>query len=65
MSLPVPTTTGGGPGGDTGEGVSLSWALRESGTKICVRRSCFMIVKRCIDILYGCPESGNRPSRVI
>ena len=45
VSLPVPATTSGGPGGDTGEGVSLSRALRESGTKICVKRSCFVIVQ--------------------
>ena len=32
MSLPVPATTSGGPGGDTGKGVSLSRALKESST---------------------------------
>ena len=34
VSLQVPATTSGGPGGDTGEGVSLSRTLRESGTII-------------------------------
>ena len=40
MSLSVPATTGGGPGGDTGEGVSLSRALKESSIGV----MCFMIV---------------------
>ena len=46
VSLQVPATTSGGSGGDTGEGVSLSRALRESGTKkYVVKRSSYVFVR--------------------
>ena len=47
MSLPVPTTTSGGPGGDTREGVSLSRALKESSTTICDEK----------EFICVCPEN--------
>ena len=55
MLLPVPATTGVGPGGDTGEGVSLSRANRIYSKKefICV---CPANVKRYLYVWYGCPE---------
>ena len=42
----IPATTSGGPNGDTGERVSLSQALKESSTQICVKEKC----------LCDCPE---------
>ena len=47
---PVSATTGGGPGSETGEGVSLSWALRERAVLKYVLEGVDYpaIVKRCI-----------------
>ena len=60
VSLPVPATTSDGPGSDTGEGVSLSQALRESGTIICSKKEficvCPANVSRYLYVWYGCPE---------
>ena len=60
MSLQVHATTGGRPGGDTGKGVCLSRALRESGTIICSKKEficvCPANVKRYLFVWYGCPE---------
>ena len=52
VSLPVPATTGGGPGSDTGEGVSLSRALKESSTKIYHREKCLCVVQNLMNDSY-------------
>ena len=53
VSLQVPATTSGGPGGDTG-------ALRESGTIICDEKEFLCVypanVKIYLYVWYGCPE---------
>ena len=60
VSLLVPATTGGGPVRDTGEGVSLSRALRESGTMICSKKEficvCPAKVKIYLYVWYGCSD---------
>ena len=52
VSLPVPATTGGGSGGDTGEGVSLSRALKESSTEIYHKEECLCVVRNFMNDTY-------------
>ena len=52
VSLQVPATTSGGPSGDTGEGVSLSRALKESSTDICIKRSSYVFIRKLLNDTY-------------
>ena len=52
VSLPVPATTSGGPGGDTGkESVCLGRSKR-AVLVLCVRRICVMIVRLLLNVVY-------------
>ena len=60
VSLRVPATTGGGPCGDTGDGVSLSRGLEESSYTLFDQKE-FLCVYPAIAIkylyvCYSCPE---------
>ena len=48
VSLPVPATTSCVPGGDTGEGVSLSRALKESSTTICDEKEFICVCREIV-----------------